>query len=194
LEEKRNIKVVDYGTAIDEPSVVRAAQDGNKAAFARLVKLYQKRVLRMVIGMVGDLDNAMDIVQESFIRAWQALDRFDVSQPFYPWLSRIATNLSINHIKKASRQTSLNNEVIERADNAPDPLAKLQLEENNHRLMQAIGELPEQYRIVFVLRTFEELSYEEIAEQLDIAPGTVDSRLYRARRLLVEKLGELLEE
>lgn len=194
MEEKRNIKVVDYGTAIDEPSVIRAAQDGNKAAFARLVKFYQKRVLRMVIGMVGDLDNAMDIVQESFIRAWQALDRFDVSQPFYPWLSRIAANLSINHIKKASRQTSLDNEVIERADSAPDPLAKLQLEENNHRLMQAIGELPKQYRIVFVLRTFEELSYEEIAERLDIAPGTVDSRLYRARRLLVEKLGELLEE
>lgn len=179
---------------MDEAAAVRAARAGDKAAFGSLVRLHQKRVLRMVIGMVGDLDTAMDIVQDGFIRAWQAMDIFDVDKPFYPWISRIASNLAINHIRKSSRQTSLDAETVERSDKSPDPLEKLQLAENDQRFMQALKELPEQYRLVFILRTFEDLGYDEIAERLEIAPGTVDSRLYRARRMLVEKLRDLLEE
>ncbi len=177
----------------DEASLIALARDGNKNAFSGLVRLHQARVLRMAIGMIGDLDSAMDIVQDSFIRAWQALDRFEEGQPFYPWVSKIASNLAINHIRKHSRQASLDEENIEPSSNEPDPFKKMQLDENERRFMQAVRELPDQYRIVFILRTFEDLSYEEIAQRLDIAPGTVDSRLYRARRLLVEKLGDLLD-
>ena len=193
MEEKREIKVSNTGKETEEPFLVAQARRGDKTAFGQLVRMHQKKVLRMVVGMTGDLDSAMDIVQDSFIRAYQALDRFEEGQPFYPWLSKIASNLAINHIKKASRQSSLDNETIERTDGAPDPLARLQIDETDRRFMAAVQELPPAYRTVFILRTFEELSYEQIAVRLDISPGTVDSRLYRARRILMDKLKELLE-
>jgi RNA polymerase sigma factor (sigma-70 family) len=193
LEEKEDIPVLSTKAEPDESLLVAQARQGDKAAFGRLVKLNQSRLLRMVVGMTGDLDAAMDIVQESFIRAYRALDRFEEGQPFYPWLSTIATRLTLNHFKKASRQSSLDDEIQERADESPDPLQKLQMAENEKRFMTAVQTLPEQYRTVFILRTFEQLSYEDIAARLDISVGTVDSRLYRARRLLVEQLHDLLE-
>lgn len=193
MEEKRQTEVRSKDAVPDESAWVAQARRGDKAAFGLLVKLHQKRVLRMVLGMVGDLDAAMDIVQESFVRAYQALERFDESQPFYPWLSTIAGNLALNHIKKSHREVRLDDEAHERAALDPDPLEKLQLDETDRRFMAAVQELPEAYRTVFILRNFEEMSYDDIAARLGISPGTVDSRLYRARRLLVEKLKELLE-
>jgi RNA polymerase sigma factor (sigma-70 family) len=193
LEENKEIRVINGEADLSEAALIAAARKGDKSAFGSLVKSHQKKVLRMVIGMVGDPDSAMDIVQESFVRAWQAMDRFEGGQPFQPWISRIASNLAINHIKRSGRLRSLDDEVIQRAINDPDPLQKMQLDENDRRFMQAVRELPAQYRLVFVLRTFENLSYEEIADRLDIASGTVDSRLYRARRMLVDKLKDLLD-
>lgn len=193
MEEKRQTEVRPKDGVADEATWVAQARRGDKAAFGRLVKLHQKRTLRMVLGMVGDLDAAMDIVQESFVRAYQALERFDERQPFYPWLSTIAGNLALNHIKKSRREVRLDDDVHDRAAPDPDPLEKLQLDETDRRFMAAVQELPEAYRTVFVLRNFDEMSYEDIAARLGISLGTVDSRLYRARRLLVEKLQELLE-
>jgi RNA polymerase sigma-70 factor (ECF subfamily) len=193
LEENHRTEVRPKDAVSDESAWVAQARRGDKAAFGRLVKLHQKRVLRMVLGMVGDVDAAMDIVQESFVRAYQALERFDERQPFYPWLSTIAGNLALNHIRKSRRETRLDDELHERADPDPDPLERLQLEETDRRFLAAVQELPEAYRTVFILRNFEEMSYEEIGSRLKISPGTVDSRLYRARRLLLDKLKELLE-
>lgn len=147
----------------------------------------------MVLGMTGELDSAMDIVQESFIKAYLALNRFQEGQPFYPWLSKIASNLAINHIKRSSRQTSLDDVTGQYVDRSPDPLARLQLKEGDRRFMDAVNELSPPYRAVFILRNFEEMSYEDIAARLDISIGTVDSRLYRARRTLVNKLKEYLD-
>lgn len=193
MEEKRDTKVIQAKAEPGETQLTAQAKGGDKAAFGRLVKLHQRRILRMVVGMTGDLDVAMDIVQESFIRAYHALDRFEDGQPFYPWLSTIATNLTLNHLRKSKRQTSLDDSYHEQADPAPDPLEKLQTEENERRFMAAVQKLPEEYRTVFVLRTFEQLSYDEIAARLNISMGTVDSRLYRARRRLMDELKELLE-
>ena len=193
MEENKDIRVLNRKTDQEEPVLVTRARQGDKAAFGQLVKLHQRRVLRMVVGMTGDLDTAMDIVQDAFIRAYKALDRFEEGQPFYPWLSTIATNLALNHFKRSRRETSLDPVKDDQIDTAADPLHKLQMDENNRRLMAAVGELPEQYRVVFVLRNFEDLSYEEIAARLDISVGTVDSRLYRARRRLMELLKDLLE-
>lgn len=193
MEENKDIRVLNKKTDPDETSLVTRARKGDKSAFGKLVKMHQRRVLRMVVGMTGDVDTAMDIVQESFIRAYKALDRFEEGLPFYPWLSTIATNLTLNHFKKTRRETSLDPVKHERADSSADPLHSMQIEENDRRLMEAVKELPEQYRTAFILRNFEDLSYEDIAVRLDISIGTVDSRLYRARRLLVEKLKDLLE-
>lgn len=177
----------------EEPSLITRARKGDKAAFGELVRMHQKKVLRMVVGMTGSFDSAMDIVQESFIRAYQALDRFEEDQPFYPWLSKIASNLAINHIKKSSRETSLDIETHQRSNGSPDPLAQMQIDETDRRFMAAVQELPSAYRAVFILRAFEELSYEDIAARLEISMGTVDSRLYRARRILMDKLKEFLD-
>jgi RNA polymerase sigma-70 factor (ECF subfamily) len=193
LEESTNRSVTNAEQGTEDAAYIIEARNGDKASYGFLVKKYQKRVLRMVIGMVGDLDNAMDIVQDSFIRGWQALDSFDESRPFYPWLSTIATNQALNFIKRSSRQTSLEPSLDKRMDAGPDPLEKLQLIENDRRFLEAVRELPEQYRVVFVLRHFESLSYGEIAKRLEISPGTVDSRIYRARKALIEKLKDLLE-
>lgn len=193
MEESTNKSVTNTDQGAEDAAYIIAARNGDKASYGYLVRKYQRRVLRMVIGMVGDLDNAMDIVQESFIRGWQALDRFDDSRPFYPWLSTIATNQAINFIKRNSRQTSLEPSLDKRKDTEPDPLEKLQLIENDRRFLEAVRELPEQYRVVFVLRHFESLSYSEIARRLEISPGTVDSRIYRARKALMVKLKDLLE-
>ena len=92
-----------------------------------------------------------------------------------------------------ARQTGLETVADRQPDGSPDPLKRLQLDENEKRFMTAVRELPDTYRAVFILRTFDELSYDEIAERLEISVGTVDSRLFRARRLLMEKLKDLLE-
>jgi RNA polymerase sigma-70 factor (ECF subfamily) len=193
LEENREIRVLNRTGAPDETALVARARKGDKSAYGQLVKMYQRRVMRMVVSMTGDVDTAMDIVQDSFIRAYKALDRFEEGQPFYPWLSTIATNLTMNYFKKSRRETGLEAVEHEQAEPAADPLNRMQLEENDRRLMAAVQELPEQYRAVFILRNFEDLSYEEIAARLEISVGTVDSRLYRARRQLLEKLKDLLD-
>ncbi len=193
MEEKRDTKVIKAKPEPNEAQLTAQAKGGDKAAFGQLVKLHQRRVLRTVMAMIGDLDSAMDIVQESFIRAYHALDRFEDGQPFYPWLSTIATNLALNHLRKSKRQTSLDDSYHQQADPAPDPLEKMQADENRQRFMAAVQNLPEEYRTVFVLRTVEQLSYDEIAARLKISMGTVDSRLYRARRRLMDELKDLLE-
>jgi RNA polymerase sigma-70 factor (ECF subfamily) len=191
LEEKRDNKVAGEVNRA-ETELVGRARGGDKAAYGELVKMHQRRLLRTIAGMTGDLDSAMDIVQEGFVRAYQALDRFEPGQPFYPWISRIAVNLAINKIKRSARQTGLDAVAETRPDPGPDPLAVLQSKESDRRFMAAVRELPVPYREVFVLRQFEELEYGEIARRLHISPGTVDSRLFRARRLLVDKLRDLL--
>lgn len=193
MEEKREPEVLQRKAEPDERLLIGQARRGDKTAFGRLVKMHQQRILRMVVGMTGDLDTALDIVQDSFIRAYHALERFEEGQPFYPWLSTIATNLTLNHLRRRKRQTSLDDEYRDRAGSEHTPLEEMQLAENERRLMDAVKKLPEQYRTVFILRTFEDLSYEEIAARLNISVGTVDSRLYRARRRLVDELKDLLE-
>lgn len=193
MEENREPEVLNAESGADEQSLIARARRGDKAAYGKLVKIHQQRILRMVVGMTGDIDTAMDIAQDSFIRAYHALDRFEEGQPFYPWLSTIATNLTLNHLRRQKRQTSLDDEYRDRADTGHNPLEKMQMAENDRRFMEAVQKLPEQYRTVFILRTFENLSYEDIAARLGISVGTVDSRLFRARRKLVEELQDLLE-
>jgi len=193
LEENSHIRVDDKEADLQETALISRARRGDKSAFGNLVRLHQRRVLRLVVGMTGDIDTAMDIVQDSFIRAYQALDRFEEGQPFYPWLSTIAVNLTLNHLKRSRREIGLDPVKHEKVNGAANPVQKMQLNENEKRLMAAVGELAEPYRAVFVLRHFEDLSYDEIARRLEISPGTVDSRLYRARRQLLEKLKDLLD-
>jgi RNA polymerase sigma-70 factor (family 1) len=194
-EEKARTEVEGGEARAAEQEWIEAARRGDKKAFGQLVRRHQKRLFRFVLGLTGSFDQAEDIVQDAFVKAYQALDTFEKGRDFYPWLSTIARNKALNLLARDERKESLDKiqeQGFDSPSDDPGPLAQLISSENQQRFYAALKGLPEQYRAVFVLRHFEELSYDEIAKQLKIALGTVDSRLYRARQLLVEALKDLL--
>ncbi len=180
----------------EERKLVEAAQGGNQAAFGKLIRMHQKRLYRMVYGLTKSFDQAEDLVQEAFIRAYKALDRFNPEYAFYPWLSTIARNLTYNQVTREEKEQSLDklSEVgFDPQSEALGPLEKLMDDEGQRRFYKALNGLPTKYRTVFVLRHFENMSYHDIATHLKIPPGTVDSRLFRARQLLMDELRDLIE-
>jgi len=134
-------------------------------------------------------DLADDVAQEAFLRAWRALDRFELGRPFGPWICRIAANLAVNHVRSPrAREEGLPEGHAETQAAGLGPLGALLDAEATRVLDAAIGELPREQRAVLVLRAVEEMSYAEIAEALGLSPGTVMSRLYRARERLARAL------
>ena len=180
---------------VDDRRLIDLAQAGNKDAYGQLVLKYQKRVFRLILAMLGRKDMTEDIVQDAFVKGYLALDDFQPEKPFYPWIATIARNLALNQIKKAERErpvSELDDSLIEKTESFSNPLDEFIESENERRLFGAIMALPIQFRSVFILRTLEEMSYEEIAQYLNISVGTVDSRLHRARERLVELLKDSL--
>jgi RNA polymerase sigma-70 factor (ECF subfamily) len=145
------------------------------------------------VRIVRRQDLAEDIAQEAFLRAYRSLDRFETGRPFGPWISRIAANLAINERRSPrSREEDLDDGTGEAASSQPGPLQGLLEREAGEVLEEALGHLPREQRAVFVLRVFEELSYQEIADALAISTGTVMSRLSRAREKLRAIMGPYL--
>jgi RNA polymerase sigma-70 factor, ECF subfamily len=172
-----------------EADLLAKARGGNLFAFEEIVKRYQRRVYATAYRILRRDDLADDVAQEAFLRAYQALGRFDLSRPFGPWICRIAANLAINHVRSPqAREEGLPEGHGETPAPTEDPLTHVLDGEAQALLETALGRLPAEQRAVFTLRVFEELSYREIAEALDIQLGTVMSRLSRAR----ERLRELL--
>lgn len=178
--------------------LLRKAKNGDRDAFGELFRKYEKRVFRVARRMCGSDDEAWDITQDAFIRAMQAMDRFDTKYRFFTWIYRITTNLAINYSKKKMRRREVHFEeaysaegqqVIE--DNLADRAAGEQLARS---VTKAVEKLTPALKVVFVLRVDQQLSYREIAESLDIAIGTVMSRLNRARDKIREELGLMLGE
>lgn len=147
----------------------------------------------MALRIVRRHDVADDVAQEAFLRSWQALASFDLSRPFGPWICRIAANLAVNHVRSPeSREEGLPEDHGEEPGRGEDPLARVLGHEAEHVLHRALGQLPPEQRAVLTLRVVEEMSYKEIAEALALPPGTVMSRLARARDKLAEALGPYL--
>jgi RNA polymerase sigma-70 factor (ECF subfamily) len=161
------------------------AQAGNLFAYEELVRRYQRRVYAVAYRIVRRSDVADDVAQETFLRAYRAIGRFEVGRPFAPWVVRIAANLAINRKRSPNeREQGLPEGHAETRSSSPSPLDRLLDAEAASVLEQALDDLPEEQRVVFVLRVYEDLSYQEIAETLGISPGTVMSRLSRARTKL----------
>jgi RNA polymerase sigma-70 factor (ECF subfamily) len=134
-------------------------------------------------------DVADDVVQDAFLRAYQALDRFDRQRPFGPWICRIAANLAVNHVRSPqAREEGLPEGLADAPSLEAGPLVGVLETEGRAALDTAMERLSPEQRAVFVLRVFEELSYQEIADALGISPGTVMSRLSRARERLRDAL------
>lgn len=173
---------------------VRKAKRGNRKAFEKLVFKYQKRVYFTVRKMVMDHSDSNDIIQDTFVKVYMNLHKFDEQFPFYPWLHRIAINTTLNHQTKTSRRKEMytidgEEEFIQVKSNDKNPLKEVIQNELEVQVYHAMEQLPVEQRTVFILRTSEGLSYQEISQQLNISLGTVMSRLSRAR----EKLKDLLQ-
>jgi RNA polymerase sigma-70 factor (ECF subfamily) len=180
-------------TTWDEAAVLGDACLGDRHAFGVLVRQYQRQAYAIAYSFVGNREDALELAQESFARAYKAMDRFDSSLPFYPWLYRIIKNTCLNHLKKRNRRGEVSLEGMQEtgfdvasATEAPDnSMHRLELKA---QLAEALTTLPEDHREILVLRHFQELSYREIAECLGIPQGTVMSRLHAARKNLRSRL------
>lgn len=189
-----------YSEQLDEELVARV-QRGDKKAFDMLVIKYQHKIIQLVNRFVKDPSEAQDVAQEAFIKAYRALDSFRGDAAFYTWLYRIAINTAKNYLQARARRNS-NYEVdiqdAEKVENAPQ-LHDLDSPDNHlandqiiETIKQAISLLPEEMKTAIMLREFEGMSYEEIAEAMDCPIGTVRSRIFRAREAIDEKLNPLL--
>ena len=172
------------------------ARSGNREAFGNLVRKYEKRVFRVARRMCTNDDDAWDLTQDAFVRAMQAMEGFDTRYRFFTWMYRIVTNLAINLSEKRRRRGEVLFDEEYGADGRQAVFHDTVEEAHTVQLADAIRKAVEQLspplRAVFVLRVDSELSYSEIAETLDIAIGTVMSRLNRAREQIRQAVGYLL--
>ena len=182
--------------------LVQQARKGDRDAFRVLVERYERKVTALAIGMLRHPDDALDVVQEAFAKAYQNLTRFKGDASFYTWIYRIALNLCIDHQRRQGRVQQVSLDVPEGDDStAPvvrdesirgDPVRRAEDAEIRDRLRAAMAELTPEHRAVILLREVEGLSYEEISQTLAVPKGTVMSRLHYARRQLQARLHELL--
>ena len=166
---------------LDDNILVEQCLNGRKDAFERLVERYQKLILNLSFRMCGDFDDAEDITQSVFLKAYNGLSRFDPAHKFYSWMYRIAMNESINHVKKKSQTQRAEADLFVDNQTPEDIYARNEL---SSRIQAALMRLDPMYRAVIVLRHFRHCSYEEIATILEIPVKTVKSRLFSARKLL----------
>jgi len=181
----------------EEADRIERCRAGDERAYRELVARYSGQVYGLAMRMVRQAEDAEDLTQETFVRVFRALDRYDTSRPFEAWLFTIASRVCIDHIRKRRvRPISLHQadpltgeeRLIEPEDPGlkPDELASHAEEE--HRTQALIDSLPPHYRIVVLLRHQHQRSYEEIAEALELPLGTVKARIHRARALLAQRL------
>jgi RNA polymerase sigma-70 factor (ECF subfamily) len=178
----------------DAPRFLDRLRAGDAPAFEELVMTYQHRVFGVALRMLGNRAEAEDVAQEAFVRAHRAIGEFRGDAKLSTWLYAITSRLCLNRLASGERRLASHGEdaLLRLSDAGPRPDAALDRRELETALGRAIAELPEDRRIVVVLRDLEGLSYEEIAQVLELELGTVRSRLHRARADLKEKLERFL--
>ena len=183
----------------NETQLIRRARKGDKEAFAGLVALHERFVYNLALRTLGNAEDAADMAQEAFVRAWVALPAFREQAQFRTWLYRIVLNLCINRFPRLRRELNelTSDEMVEIPEPVTsrlDPLAGLEQQEQHAFLHRQIEQLPEQYRLLVSLRYQHELSYDEIASLVGLPVGTVKTGLFRAKARLREALSVLVEE
>lgn len=175
----------------DEPELIRNARQGDSLAWARLMRQHQEPIFRFAYLLLGDADEAEDIAQETFIRAYRALERFDTQRPMRPWLLRIAANLAYNRQRSLGRYFTALQSVFRQEKQAQSNLEEQSSRAGKARqVWEAVRQLKPADAQVIYLRYFLELSTEEVAEALAIPSGTVKSRLHRAS----DRLRQVIEQ
>lgn len=184
--------------------LVRAVRHGDRDAFRVLVERYQRKVTAVALGMVRNRDDALEIAQETFVKAFESLANFKGDSSFYTWLYRIVVNLAIDFRRRERRRPTVPIEEWVGADGEPgyvlqlkeerlaDPFEQAQSREIGERVAAAVDELTPDHKAVILLREVEGLSYEEISRVMQCSKGTVMSRLHYARKKLQKKLQDCL--
>lgn len=204
LAAKKQGKIVTE-TATKETTddlLVKRVQAGDQAAFNLLVTRYQSRVVALIGRYINDYDEALDVAQESFVKAWRAIGKFRGDAQFYTWLYRIAINTAKNFLAARNRRAYDNRIDIHdsedpsleaRIQDVDSPDAVAESGEVGSAVLRAVEALPEDLRTAIVLREVEGMSYEDIADKMDCPIGTVRSRLFRARDYIEKEIAALEE-
>ena len=187
-----------------DQDLIRSVVGGNAVAFAAIVDRYKDRLYNTAYRLIGSHEDARDVLQDVFLKAYENLEAFRGGSSLYTWLFRIAVNTSLSHRRKrrTAGTVSLNGEE-DRPDGRPDPAPAtaaraedpadpLEVAEKEAAVQEALSRLDEESRTVIVLRDIQHCDYREIAQILEVPPGTVKSRLHRARLVLREHLRPLL--
>src|ERR1041384_5858359 len=187
----------------EESILVRRAQSGDLAAYDELVRRYQERIYATIYHMTSNHEDANDLAQDTFIKAFQALKSFKGGSSFYTWIYRIAVNKKINFLKQRKNRTHMSlNDLDFNAEHDPDLLAlvsdktprrEAQLTELQQKLNEAMQKLSEPHRLVVTLHDVQGLAHEEIAQIMDCNVGTVRSRLFYAQQQMQAYLSDYLK-
>ncbi|OLC70455.1 MAG: hypothetical protein AUH87_04465 [Deltaproteobacteria bacterium 13_1_40CM_4_54_4] len=177
--------------------LVQKCQSGEMSAFEDLVSRYYQKVYMVILGLLRNRDDAMEVAQETFFRAYRKIKSFQGGSSFYTWLYRIAVNIAIDTQRRQKRnpldfRETMDEVLEEQNEVAKDPFSDVHDKELRDRLVEAINDLTPEHKAVIVLRTLEGLSYKDIGEILGCSEGTVMSRLHYARKKLQSKLGGFL--
>jgi RNA polymerase sigma-70 factor (ECF subfamily) len=187
----------------DDKELVRQAQRGDTAAFEELVSRYRDKVYARAYSMMRNEDEAVDLSQEAWIKAWQRLAQFQGESGFGTWMTRIVINLCLDQLRKQNRHRTESLDAIDEEFGGIErqlpvvtinPTAGLERSELRQRLERAMSQLSYEHRTVLVLHEFEEMEYKEIAKVMDCSIGTVMSRLFYARRRLAALLADLKKD
>ena len=186
----------------DEATLVAQAKEGDLDAYNTLIERYHSRIYQLVYNMTSNKEDAEDMVQEVFIKAFKALPRFQGKSSFYTWIYRIGINQTINYVKKRNRRRGLSldeidhgverDEVYVELSSKHSPFRDATLSEIQEKLNEAIQDLSEKHRTVVILHDIQGVPHDTIGEMLDISSGTVRSRLYYARQHLQAALADLM--
>ena len=197
-------RVEQEGTPVEDVILVRQAQKGDTRAFDQLVTRYQERLYGTLYHMTSNHEDANDLVQEAFIKAYKALPAFKGDSSFFTWLYRIAVNKTINHIKARKNRPQMSlNDLDFNAEHDPDIVALISdrtprrdagLSELQEKLNTAMQRLSETHRMVVTMHDVQGMSHDEISRIMDCNTGTVRSRLFYARQQLQGYLADFLKE
>lgn len=185
-----------------ETRLALLARKGDSRAFAELVNLYADKLYQLAFRLTGNRQEAEDVVQETFLRVYKHLDRYDEKLKFSTWIYRIASNLCIDRLRKRRNVYSLDAQSAEHEDldgysmlpgDERTPESEVLLSETQEMVHRAIESLPLKYKSVVVLRYLQDLSLQEIAEVLDMPVTTVKTRVHRAREYMRRKIGHLFQ-
>jgi RNA polymerase sigma-70 factor (ECF subfamily) len=173
-------------SAPSDRDLIQRARRGDAEAFGELVLRYQTSVFNVCYRILHERAEAEDMTQETFLRARERLHLFDVERDLGPWIRRVAANVCLNHLEARKRTAPLDEERDTRESTRPE--TQVEDRERSEQIRRALASLPARYRVVIELRHYQELSYDEIAAELHIPLSDVKSHLFRARKILAEKL------